>query len=259
MYAQPDTLARHALQTRPEPAVKRAPVPASTPALPHASRPQRGMQRHDLAWLSEQGWRNAVAAALPEHRAALARWQQHDWPLVVRRRDADAGYDEVCLGIPLPPDPASGVKVRISLRVHRSHIARTTAPLLLCALPPKLELAALESLIRPAANTAEVTLHVYGSVAMQALTGQRYLTPASDIDLLFYPATMPQLDAGLALLGAHAHLPLDGEIVFPDGCAVSWKEWQQANAQRSRVLVKDQHMVRLQEPAQLLAMLEQRP
>ncbi len=187
------------------------------------------------------------------------RWQQRDWPAIVRRRDADAGYDEICLGIPLPPDPVSGVKVRISLRVHRSHLVRTTAPLLLRAMPRNLELAGLAAWPRPGASTAEVTLHVYGSFAMEALTGERYLTPASDIDLLFYPTSVPQLDAALALLSAHAHLPLDGEIVFPDGCAVSWKEWLQASANRSRVLVKDQHMVRLQDSAQLLAMLEQWP
>lgn len=230
-------------------------APAETPARAHP-----GLMRHDLAWLTAQGWEAACGAAAAQHRPALAAWRRNGWPAVVRRRDADAGQDDVCLGIPLPPDPDSGAKVRISLRVARDHIAHVTPPLPLRAAPLGNGLAALDALTRPGASTADISLHIYGSLAMQALTGQAYLTPASDIDLLFYPATTPQLDAGLALLAAHATLlPLDGEIVFPDGCAVSWKEWLQATASRSRVLVKDLDAVRLAEPAQLLAMLEQRP
>lgn len=241
MYAQADTLA--------------APLP-----VPPAQHARRRMQRHDLAWLSGQGWRSAIAGARPEHRAALEQWQQNDWPAVVRRRDADAGEDETCLGIPLPPDPATGAKTRIALRVRRDHIVVSTPPLPLRAAPLNKELAALQALAAPTASTAEITLHIYGSLAMQALTGQRYTRPGSDIDLLFYPVCKRQLDAGLALLSAHAQsMPLDGEIVFPDGCAVSWKEWLQATAHRSRVLVKDMDAVRLAEPAQLLAMLEQQP
>jgi len=33
-------------------------------------------------------------------------------------------------------------------------------------------------------------------------------------------------------------LPLDGELEFPDGAAVSWKEWMQAGERPHRVLVK---------------------
>jgi len=219
--------------------------------------------RHDLAWLNRQGWEHAIAAARPEHQAALARWQDNDWPAIVRRRDADAGADQVCLGIPLPPDPLSGEKIRIALRARQDHIGRTARPLPLQAAPmgsARAASAAVNALARAAAGAAGVALHVYGSFAMQALTGQTYLTPSSDIDLLFYPTSRPQLDAGLALLAAHARsLPLDGEIVFPGGAAVSWKEWLQAAASRSRVLVKDLHAVRLAEPAVLLAMLEARP
>jgi phosphoribosyl-dephospho-CoA transferase len=225
--------------------------------LPESSRP--AMRRHDLAWLNAPGWQAAIDAAPSQHRPALEDWRRNGWPAVVRRRDADAGADEVCLGIPLPPDPASGAKVRIGLRSQRSHVAISTPPLPLRAVPLQGELAALDALTRPDATTADISLHVYGSLAMQSLTGLTYVTPASDVDLLFYPTTGAQLDAGLALLAAHAQLiPLDGEIVFPDGGAVSWKEWLQAVANRSRVLVKNLDTVRLADPAQLRAMLEQR-
>ena len=61
---------------------------------------------------------------------------------------------------------------------------------------------------------------------MQVLTGKPYLAAGSDIDLLLHPRDDAQFEAGLALLARHAHnLPLDGEIAFPLGHGVSWKEW----------------------------------
>jgi phosphoribosyl-dephospho-CoA transferase len=47
-------------------------------------------------------------------------------------------------------------------------------------------------------------------------------------------------------------LPLDGEIVFPSGDAVAWKEWAGAE----RVLVKRASAVRLAPVAELLSTLE---
>jgi phosphoribosyl-dephospho-CoA transferase len=77
--------------------------------------------------------------------------------------------------------------------------------------------------------------------------------PDSDIDLLFFPANRNALDAGLALLERYsAVLPLDGEIVFPSGDAVAWKEWLNAD----RVMVKDAVTVRLAPTAALLATLD---
>ena len=94
----------------------------------------------------------------------------------------------------------------------------------------------------------------FGSLAMQALTGIPYLTPTSDIDILLHPRTVHELDTGLALMHHHAPtLPLDGEIVFPDGAAVSWKEWSASGDER--VLVKHVGGVRLSGKAPLLAQL----
>jgi phosphoribosyl-dephospho-CoA transferase len=65
-----------------------------------------------------------------------------------------------------------------------------------------------------------------------------------------------QLHAGLALLGGPAHgLPLDGEIMFPSGQAVSWKEWASASTASARVLVKDADSARLAALEELLATL----
>ncbi|MES2741203.1 MAG: malonate decarboxylase holo-[acyl-carrier-protein] synthase [Pseudomonadota bacterium] len=211
--------------------------------------------RHDLVWLSQAGWSDAGARAEPRHRAALLRWQQARWPLIVRRADADAGPDQVSLGVALPPDD-KGDKLRIALRADAADIVRSSAPLPIRAVLPALPQAWRLALLALAEESVGLTFRVYGSVAMQALTGLAYLGPDSDIDLLFYPLTEQQLRAGLALLSRHAAaLPLDGEIVFPRAEAVAWKEWLAAEASGAKVLVKEQGAVRLAPINLLLASL----
>ena len=105
-----------------------------------------------------------------------------------------------------------------------------------------------------------LTLRVYGSVAWQALTGLNYIGPRSDIDLLFHPDSVTALEGGVALFQRHAHhLPLDGEIVFPSGSAVAFREWLlalEAGAD-TRVMVKESDGVSLQRIDMLTATLAQ--
>lgn len=226
---------------------------ATPPSLP----------RHTLVWLSAQGWQGARAGAPPRHADALARWHAQDWPAVVRRSDADAAGDEICLGVPLPPDPATGDKLRIALRVRRGDVCRSAPPLSLATLLPTLAAHAASTgawpgqPALPAQDEVADAMRVYGSAAMQRLTGLPYLRAASDIDLLFHPASAAHLEAGLAWLAAAAQrFPIDGEIVFPGARAVAWKEWLLAAGAKTRVLVKELDVVRLAAPDELLATLE---
>lgn len=219
--------------------------------------------RHDLVWLSDAGWRAAQQAAAPAQRPALARWRQAGWPATVRRRDADAAPDQVCLGLTLPMDDTGAARLRLGLRCGQVEVARRRRPLSLReaapALPPAWR-AAYAGLEQQAA-LVRLDMRVYGSLALQAATGAPYLTARSDIDLLFFPLDAAQLDAGLALLDKHGQgLPLDGEIVFPSGQAVAWKEWRNAASApgRTRVLAKDIDRVQLAEPSALLEQFTER-
>jgi phosphoribosyl-dephospho-CoA transferase len=214
--------------------------------------------RHDLIWLTPAGWAAQLTGVDASNRAdALHRWRDNDWPLIVRRREPDAPADIVCAGLAAPPDPASGAKLRIPLRVNASDIARHQRPLPLRAAlqaAPENWRAAFTALV---ADTAGCDMRVYGSFAMQAHTGLHYLRPGSDIDIVFRPTTALQLDAGLTLLAAHAtELPLDGEIIFPSGQAVAWKEWHATRDSTMRVLVKAASSVQLRTPDTLRAELE---
>ena len=217
--------------------------------------------RHDLVWLCGQGWRQARDMAPAHCRDMIEAWRQADWPAIVRRADADLLPDQLSLGIAMPPRPGDACKMRIGFRAKQSEISKVSPPLSIAqireAAPAAWHpfLSALDS----GAASQGLSIRVYGSVALQALTRQPYLTAASDIDVLLQPATRVQLHRGLDLLNLYSHhLPLDGEIVFPNGLAVAWKELSAAlHATRGhRVLVKEMHKVSLATPDALLATME---
>jgi phosphoribosyl-dephospho-CoA transferase len=108
---------------------------------------------------------------------------------------------------------------------------------------------------------AGLALHVYGSLAFQAVTGQAYLNAGSDIDLLFHPATPACCRRALALRARHAGgdagvLPLDGEFVFGGAQAVAWKELAACRNRQARVLAKSLDGVALVTLKRLLASLD---
>ena len=217
--------------------------------------------RHDLVWLTSHGWQQVRAGAPPEAVDALDLWRDAGWPATVRRAEVDLGAGEVAIGFALPPPRGKGARLRVGSRVELADVTRSSRALPLVgaldAVPAawRAPLAALER----EAFEAGLGLEVYGSVALEALTGQPYLTPGSDIDLLLRPVNRSQLMAGLALLARHAAtLPLDGEVVFADASAVAWKELRAAfdSAPGTRVLAKGLDRVALVAPEELIATLE---
>jgi phosphoribosyl-dephospho-CoA transferase len=221
-------------------------------------------RRHDLVWLTPEGWDTVLRGLTGAPRDLGLEWQARGLPAVVRRTEPDTPPDLVCLGIPAPPDAHSGQKVRLGFAAERCHVAEVRPAL------------ALDDVEAPAAwqpglasmgialRAAGVECRVFGSLAMQTLTGERYLGAGSDVDLLLRPRDATQLDAGLALVARHAqHLPLDGEIEFPLGHAVSWKEWLgvdgqaqvQTHSGADRVLAKRLDAVALMRRDELLGQL----
>ena len=217
------------------------------------------ISRHELAWLTEAGWQRVLShsGCPPE----LSVWAQRSLPLVGRRHEPGVAADVLCLGAPLPPAP-DGTRRRAAFAVPAEEIARIMPPL-------QLELAvsacadALPVAWQEPLDTLCVQLpglRVCGSLAMQALTGMTYLRPGSDIDLLFAPADPEALAAGVRQLQACARdVPLDGELLFPSGDAVAWKEWTAAASPSSRVLAKRRDTVRLVRRDALLSAWEAVP
>lgn len=166
--------------------------------------------------------------------------------------------DTIAVGLALPP--AQG-KRRIALSVASHDIVRYSAPLLLAdalAHAPIEWQSALAELDAAAMGTG-IELRVFGSLAWQALNGIQYVTPHSDIDLLWHARSLAQLQQGIELLAnweLASSLRADGEVLFGGGSAVSWREWATLKpGDEQRVLVKRAFSAGLVKASELLELL----
>lgn len=194
-----------------------------------------GLRRHTLVWLSQ-----APGAETEDDRARAARWQEAGRPFVVTRRGNDG--NEIGLGF-CTTDPAHP-----ELRPRRVAALTDPAHIVRHARPPRLEEIArcpaatakadsFSHLISAAAQAGH-DLRVYGSWMWQALTGERHVHEASDLDVVIEAA---DLDAALRTAAFLAHeeqelaFRIDGELSFPDLGEVQWRELLQP---RDEVLLK---------------------
>lgn len=199
----------------------------------------RMLQRHQLAWLTDAGWRRVLDGAWDGvAQGCLDHWARQRLPLVVTRQRPQ-GDDSVCLGLPAP---GRWDRRRIALAVPGAAIAQFGHFPLANALSPSLA----EAQRRPwralcgglAACGAQA--RVYGSHGWQLLTGLDHLRPGSDIDLGIAVRDAAQADAVAVLLQSWSDgLRLDGELALPGGGAVAWREWLAWRAGRTpAILVK---------------------
>jgi phosphoribosyl-dephospho-CoA transferase len=153
-------------------------------------------------------------------------WFVEHRPAICTGSHADLPSGCVAAGIAMPP--AQG-KRRIALSLPRSAIVAHLPP------PPLGEVAktctlhrgALLELVRRA-ESARLQFSVFGSFAWQHLTGLRYVTESSDLDVLWWPRHVHELHTGVDLLArweSEFGLRADGEAVLPNEDAVSWREW----------------------------------
>ena len=176
----------------------------------------------------------------PEARACLAHWAANHLPLVVTRQPEALPAGVVALGLSAP---VKWGRRRIALQVpmHRVLYFDDFPPA--AALAAQLPRSARESWLQLCAALARlgVLARVYGSHGWQHLTGLGHVQADSDIDLRLCVDGPRMADAAVALLsGSPLRRPrLDGELAFPDGREVAWREWQQWRCgQVERVLVK---------------------
>jgi phosphoribosyl-dephospho-CoA transferase len=213
--------------------------------------PEWRLRRHDVVRLhrgarasrAHDGF-NSVPNPIVDEWIAFGR------PLVARRPSACDGAG-LPLGLPLPPSLG---KARIAITMPREAIATVSPPPTLIeiqSLAPPAWRSTLDHVVALCAKL-DIELRVFGSLAWQCLTGLDYLTPASDIDLLFLNArrfSVAPLIGGLAEIEAKAPLRLDGEVVRADGAAANWRELRAAPLE---VLVKTLDGVSLQPSAEFV-------
>jgi len=217
------------------------------------------MRRHDLVYLDRDAAFETPCAATGDLFWQAARdWIGAGRPLVAARQPAGSGPLQLGLSLPLKQQ-----RKRLTIHVDRRAVAGIDAPLSIARCCSRLPAAEADVLRRLAGQAAACSarLGVFGSLAWEALSGEAYRHADSDIDLICDVATLAQLDAMLAALhqaASHLSCRLDGEIRFPDGNAVAWRELaaQRANP-AAQVLVKGPHDVALRTVQVLLASLNE--
>jgi phosphoribosyl-dephospho-CoA transferase len=187
-------------------------------------------QRHDLLHVAPRAWAAALAAHSLDEVPLLPQWADRGWPVIVRRRMESEAQDVVPIGVPLPP--AAG-KSRIALNIPQAAVIARAAPTSLRTVAHKAApawqptIAALVALgerhgIEPAA---------FGSLLWEHHTGLTYLSPTSDLDVVWLAqadCNIANLLSGIAQIERVAPVRIDGEIVFPQGAAANWRELHKA-------------------------------
>ena len=200
------------------------------------------LQRHQLVWLTAGGWRHLLSGATRDPGAleCLRHWAGHDLPLVVTCQPPPERPADEMLMVGLAA-PLRWQRQRLSLQVRKSAVRCVGAFPEAAAMGPLLPAAARRSWAALTAALAQlgVEAHIYGSHGWQLLSGMDCLREGSDIDLMLAVRSPAHADAVVAFLqqpGFEAPR-LDGEIIYPDGSAVAWREWAAWRAGRARQLI----------------------
>ena len=225
---------------------------------PTLSRPLR---RHDLLHVAPDVWASVLALCPPLADLPLVGdWADRGWPVIVRRRGEVEDRHLIPVGVPLPP--AAG-KRRVALLIPPDGVLQRSLPPSLHAMANVADpgwRSTIDALLAVGARSG-VEPSAFGSLMWQHLTGLAYLSPHSDLDVLWpLPADFDvhSLVCRIAAVQRHAPLRIDGEIIFPDGSAVNWRElWNALRAaDRGTVLAKTMESVRLFDIASLPRVVE---
>lgn len=207
-----------------------------------------GLRRHTLVWLAQ-----APRAGTADDRTRAASWHTAGRPFVMTRRRNDG--DEIGLGF-CTTDPAHpGLRPRrVAAVTDPAHIVRHARPPGLAEIagcPAAMAESHSFSRLVSAAAQAGQDIHVYGSWMWQALTGERHVHEASDLDVVIDVADLDAAGRAAAFLAREEQdlaFRIDGELSFPGLGEVQWREFLQ---DRNEVLLKSVDTLKLVPRTQL--------
>jgi len=205
-------------------------------------------------------FRDACAAFPPGVPENIREWIDAGRSFVVARQPANR--PGVLLGLTLP---AAQGRQRVGLIVDCGDIAAIHAPLSISECLHRLPVGDARELVHLERGIAKVgaSSGVYGSLAWEVIAEAPYRHADSDVDLICDVSSLSQLCVTLAALrrcAARLDSGLDGEIRFPNGDAVAWKELaRQIDDPQANVLVKGPEAIGLLTVQELLgSLLEER-
>jgi phosphoribosyl-dephospho-CoA transferase len=205
----------------------------------------RAPHRNQLVWLTEAAWLQVRARAWDaQAHSILAHWHTAQLPWVVCRQRVPESPHSISLGLPAP---LQWERRKLALDVVAEDIERVDEfPLLKPGLLGPADAAPLQNFLHHLAVLHAPT-RVYGSYGWQQLTGLPCVRDGSDLDLLIAVPDMGTAGQVVWLLrGLQLACAVDGELLFPDGQAVAWREYAQLiGGKVEQVLVKHRNGVHL--------------
>jgi phosphoribosyl-dephospho-CoA transferase len=217
------------------------------------------LRRHDLLRADPAAWdamlqRHPGIADLP----LVANWARLDRPVIVRRRMVGDFADSVPAALPLPPCHG---KRRLAFSFSSDAAITGLPPVLLsdAARTAPTEWQPVIGALLDLGDAIEIAPRVFGALLWQHATGLPYLSPRSDLDLIWSISderTALSLVGRLLRLDAESPVRLDGELELPDGAGVNWRELAQNCADSGdELLVKTMDGVEIRTRAALFRTL----
>lgn len=200
-------------------------------------------ERHDLLYLSAEGKRLAGLHCSSDLSEDSMLWEQFfRLPAICKAQSglAKPGWVEIGFSFPIRTD--SGRK-RMASQVPQSEITQICTPwqAIQFAVDQKGVVRDFLLAIQSASEGADIQLGLFGSAALEAVTGLPYLHGKSDIDLVLRPAPEDSLRAFMRRLSdveQRLDIHADIEVMFASGKYVKLKELLGG---QSTALVKGSH------------------
>ncbi len=202
-------------------------------------------QRNQLVWLCETAWQALLERDWDaQAHSVLQHWHMQQLPLVVCRQRVADSSTTISLGLPAP---LQWERRKLALELPIKAIARLgNFPLLRSIALSRADTEQVQALLVHT-DALQVPMRVYGSYAWQHLSGLPCVRETSDLDLLVHVSDLDTAGQLVWLLqGLQLGCRVDGELVFPGGWAVAWREYGQLIGGRvEQVLVKHRTGVQL--------------
>ena len=210
------------------------------------------LQRNGLVWLTLPGWDRVLGSDWDvQALSILHHWALRALPLVVCRQRVENFPPTISLGLPAP---SVWDRRKLALEVTPDEVDRVGWFPTLEQLEqleqfeqfgPREAFAAAINEIRSNAAGFDGPIQVYGSFGWEALTDMSYVRPGSDLDLrVLVPDHGMAAAVSRALNALQLPMRVDGELAFPDGSAIAWREYLQWTERKvDRMLVKSRTSV----------------
>ena len=199
------------------------------------------LQRNGLVWLTIPGWDRVLGGDWDaQARLILRHWALRALPLVVCRQRGENSPPTISLGLPAP---SVWNRRKLALEVASDEVGRVGSfPTFEQLEPPERRVSFAAAITEFRSNAAgfDGPIQVYGSFGWETLTGLPYVRPGSDLDLrVVVPNHEVAAAVARSLNALQLPMRVDGELAFPDGSAIAWREYfQWAEGKVDRMLVK---------------------